>query len=260
MIRRKFAYSFAALLGLPLCLSLANAALNDSGVENRTWRTAPRHSAGIAPDPSKCANIGIVQVYSAPTYGWRGVVAEHPWIIFKRSGETSFTRYDVIGWRSPNVIQRNYALPDGLWYGSEPHILVDHRGDGVDAMISQIEMAIKSYPYATTYRSYPGPNSNTFLAHIGREVPALKLDLPANAIGKDFRPIADPIGRSPTGNGVQLSVLGLLGLSVGIEEGIEINLLGLNFGLDLNSLGLRLPFIGRLGMNDTTSSSSEEAR
>lgn len=260
MIRRKFAYSFAALLGLPLCLSLANAALNDSGVENRTWRTAPRHSAGIAPDPSKYANIGIVQVYSAPTYGWRGVVAEHPWIIFKRSGETSFTRYDVIGWRSPNVIQRNYALPDGLWYGSEPHILVDHRGDGVDAMISQIEMAIKSYPYATTYRSYPGPNSNTFLAHIGREVPALKLDLPANAIGKDFRPIADRKGRSPTGNGVQLSVLGLLGLSVGIEEGIEINLLGLNFGLDLNSLGLRLPFIGRLGMNDTTSSNSEEAR
>ena len=167
MIRRKFAYSFAALLGLPLCLSLANAALNDSGVENRTWRTAPRHSAGIAPDPSRYANIGIVQVYSAPTYGWRGVVAEHPWIIFKRSGETSFTRYDVIGWRSPNVIQRNYALPDGLWYGSEPHILVDHRGDGVDAMISQIEMAIKSYPYANTYRSYPGPNSNTFLAHIG---------------------------------------------------------------------------------------------
>ncbi len=255
---RSIAYCSAVLLGLPLCLSLANAALTDVGSESHTWRTAPRHSAGIAPDPVQQAHLGIVQVYSAPTYGWRGVFAEHPWIIFKRPGETSFTRYDVIGWRSPNVVQRNYALPDGLWYGSEPRILVDHRGPGVEVMIGQIEMAIKNYPYANTYRSYPGPNSNTFLAHIGREVPALKLDLPANAIGKDYRSLATPLGLSPSGNGVQLSFLGLLGLSIGIEEGVEINLLGLNFGLDFNSPGLRLPFIGRLGMSDITRSSKEE--
>jgi len=155
------------------------------------------------------------------------------------------------------VVQRNYAIPDGLWYGAHPKILVDHRGDGVDAMISQIETAIKNYPYADTYRSYPGPNSNTFLAHIGREVPALKLDLPANAIGKDYRPITRPLGVSPSGNGLQISFLGLLGLSIGIEEGVEMNILGLNFGLDLNSPGLRLPFIGRLGMSDTTISNTE---
>lgn len=199
-------------------------------------------------------------MYSASTYGWRGLLAEHPWIIFKRSGETAFTRYDVIGWRSPDVVQRNYALPDGLWYGSVPHLLVDHRGDGVDAMIDQIEIAIKNYPYADTYRSYPGPNSNTFLAHIGREVPALKLDLPANAIGKDYRPLTNPLGMSPSGNGLQISILGLLGLSVGVEEGVEINILGLNFGVDFNSPGLRLPFIGRLGMSDTTVSNTVEPR
>ena len=176
----------------------------------------------------------------------------HPWIIFKRSGETAFTRYDVIGWRGTDVVQRNYALPDGLWYGAQPKLLVDHRGDGVDAMISEIEKAIGSYPYAQTYRSYPGPNSNTFLAHIGREVPALRLDLPANAIGKDYRPLSDPLGMSPTGHGWQVSLLGLLGLSVGSEEGIEMNILGLDFGIDFNSPGLRLPFVGRLGMDDTT--------
>ncbi|MEO8409815.1 MAG: DUF3750 domain-containing protein, partial [Propionivibrio sp.] len=95
-------------------------------------------------------------------------------------------------------------------------------------------------------------NSNTFLAHIGREVPALQLDLPANAIGKDYRPIYRPIGLSPSGSGVQLSLLGLLGLSVGLEEGVEVNILGLNFGLDLNRPGLRLPFVGRVGMDDAT--------
>jgi hypothetical protein len=119
-------------------------------------------------------------------------------------------------------------------------------------MITRIEAAIESYPYADAYRAYPGPNSNTFLAHIGREVPELKLDLPANAIGKDYRPISDPVGRSPSGSGIQLSIFGLLGASVGLEEGLEINLLGLDFGLDFNSPGLRLPFVGRVGMDDTS--------
>jgi hypothetical protein len=143
-------------------------------------------------------------------------------------------------------------LPDGLWYGARPKLLVDHRGAGVDAMIDDIEAAIASYPYAHLYQSYPGPNSNTFLAHIGREVPALRLDLPANSIGKDYRPLTRPVGISPSGSGVQFSLLGLLGVSVGIEEGIEFNILGLDFGVDFNSPGLRLPFIGRLGFDDTS--------
>ncbi len=249
---RHITFGVSLVLCVSLGLSLANAALSDDSPENRSWQTAQRHSAGIAPNPAQLADIAIVQVYSAATYGWRGLFAHHPWIIFKRTGEKSFTRYDVIGWRSGDVVQRNYALPDGFWYGSKPKLLVDHRGNDVDTMIDEIEAAIKSYPYATTYRSYPGPNSNTFLAHIGREVPALKLDLPANAIGKDYRPLGNPAGLSPSGSGLQFSLLGLLGASVGLQEGIELNVLGLNFGLDLNSPGFRLPFIGRVGLDDTT--------
>jgi hypothetical protein len=233
-------------------MSFASASLSGGGVGKIPWHSAPRHSAGIAPNPAKVANTAIVQVYAAPTYGWRGLVAQHPWIIFKRAGEKAFTRYDVIGWRGNDVVQRNYALPDGLWYGRAPRLLVDHRGDGVEAMIVKIKAAIKTYPFANSYHAYPGPNSNTFLAHIGREVPELKLDLPANAIGKDYRPINNPVGISPSGSGVQLSILGLLGASVGLQEGLEINILGLNFGLDLNSLGIRLPFIGRIGMDDAS--------
>lgn len=233
-------------------LSLAGASLSREGIGARPWYAAPRHSAGIAPDPVEQAEFAIVQVYTAPTYGWRGLFAQHPWIIFKRRGETAYTRYDVIGWRGSDIVQRNYAVPDGLWYGAQPRLLVDHRGRGVDAMIDEIEAAIKSYPYANTYQSYPGPNSNTFLAHIGREVPDLKLDLPANSIGKDYRALDQPLGVSPSGRGLQISVLGLLGGSIGLEEGIELNVLGLNFGVDVNSIGLRLPFVGRIGLDDTT--------
>ena len=256
-LRKRVALGLALTFGLSFGLSLADAALTGSGEAPKSWRTAARHSSGIAPDPVAQADVAIVQVYSASTYGWRGLFADHPWIIYKRSGETAFTRYDVVGWRGGDVVRRNYALPDGFWYGAQPKVLVDQRGEGVDAMIGEIESAIRTYPYADTYRSYPGPNSNTFLAHIGREVPALRLDLPANAIGKDYRSLGSPLGVSSSGRGVQLSLLGLLGMSVGLEEGVEVNILGLNFGVDFNSPGLRLPFVGRFGLSDTTVSIKE---
>lgn len=241
-------------------LSFARAALSEEGIRLQSWFNAPRHSAGIAPDPVRLADTAIVQVYVAPTYGWRGLIAVHPWIIFKRSGEVAYTRYDVIGWRSPEIVQRNYALPDGIWFGASPVLLVDHRGKEINAMIDQIEIAIASYPHAQTYHAYPGPNSNTFLAHIGRSVPDLRLDLPANAIGKDYRAISSPLGFSSSGSGVQASLWGMLGVTLGIEEGIEINVLGLNFGIDLNRPALRLPFIGRIGMDDTLHAKDAESR
>lgn len=249
---RLLALGFTALLTLSFGISLANDPPGAGNAESRSWRTAPRHSAGIAPDPLALAETAIVQVYAAPTYGWRGYFAVHPWIIFKRRGDTAYTRYDVVAWGGGKVVRRDYAIPDGLWFGATPRVLVDHRGDGAEAMIPDIEAAIEGYPYAHEYRSYPGPNSNTFLAHIGREVPALRLDLPANAIGKDYRPLSEIVGLSPSGAGVQASFLGMLGLIVGLEEGIEFNLLGLSFGLDLNRPGLRLPSVGRLGMDDAT--------
>ena len=51
---------------------------------------------------------------------------------------------------------------------------------------------------------------------------------------------------------IRATLFGLLGFNVGLGEGVEVNLLGLNFGVDLNSPGLRLPFVGRIGFDDTT--------
>ncbi|MGC3964927.1 MAG: DUF3750 domain-containing protein [Rhodocyclaceae bacterium] len=249
---RRWQAAVVAVIVLSFGLSFAKTALSDEYPAARSWMTAPRHSAGIAPDPQQNAETAIVQVYVAPTYGWRGMFAVHPWIIYKRAGESHYTRFEVVGWGGSNVIRRDYAIPDGLWFGAQPQLIVDQRGPAVSAMIDRIDAAIASYPFPHTYRSYPGPNSNTFIAHIGREVPELGLDLPANAIGKDYRAITNPVGLSPSGKGVQASLLGLLGLSIGLEEGIEFNLLGLDFGIDLNRPALRLPFIGRLGFDDTT--------
>ncbi len=138
--------------------------------------------------------------------------------------------------------------PDGRWFGAEPDLLVDLRGDGVDEIIEQIDEAARSYPHANEYRVWPGPNSNTFIAYIARRVPGLRLDLPPTAIGKDYIPEGGLVARSPSGTGFQFSLFGLFGLLVGVEEGVEVNLLGLTFGLDAKNPAIKLPGVGRLGV------------
>lgn len=232
-----------------IIFSLAASMRHDThpGVaEGQGWWAARQTSSGQAPDPRQLANTAIVQVYDAPTYGWRGKVAVHPWIIFKRAGETHYTRYEVTEWGAGEKIRRNRHGADDYWFGARPHLLVDKRGPEAAALIPQIERAIASYPWKETYHAYPGPNSNTFLAHIGRDVPALQLNLPANAIGKDYRSLTDPVGLPPSGRGFQFSLMGLAGINVGPVEGVEVNLLGLDMGVQLSPLALRLPFIGSI--------------
>lgn len=242
--------TIVSVLLLSFWQSWAHSTRGGEAMSGQGWWSARRDSAGVAPNPVRWRDTAIVQVYAAPTYGWRGLVAVHPWIILKAKGETRYRRYEVISWGSVNVVRLNYTLPDGFWYGATPQLLVEHRGEAAQTMIPQIDAAIKSYPWPQTYRAWPGPNSNTFLAHIGREVPALKLDMPANAIGKDYRSIVNPLGLAPSGSGVQISVLGALGVTLALEEGLEVNLLGMNLGIDVNPPALRLPFIGRLGFDN----------
>ena len=97
---------------------------------------------------------------------------------------------------------------------------------------------------------WPGPNSNTFVAWVAREVPELGLDLPPTAIGKDYLGPATFAARAPSGSGWQVSLWGLAGLTVAREEGIELNLLGLGFGVDVDDLALRLHGWGRWPQGD----------
>lgn len=232
----------AALFVVPLAVSIARGMAYDG-----SWRDAPRHSAGLAPDPTKTQEA-VVQIYTARAFSWRGYVATHPWIIVKRAGATSFTRYEVMGWGGGPSLKVNAALPDGYWFGAAPSIMAEYRGAGVDQLIDRIEAAVASYPFKDRYRSWPGPNSNTFLAHVARQVPELRLDIPANAIGKDYRAWDAPVAMAPSGTGVQLSLLGVAGLTVGLEEGIEVNVLGLNLGIDFMRPALRVPGLGRIGL------------
>jgi hypothetical protein len=109
---------------------------------------------------------------------------------------------------------------------------------------------VQRYPYAKSYHAWPGPNSNTFTAFVSREVPELRVDLPPTAIGKDYLGIV-PVARTPSGTGGQVSVLGIAGITAGWEEGVEVNVLGLTFGLDPYSLSIKLPLLGRIGPSES---------
>src|SRR5438270_11949826 len=72
-------------------------------------------------------------------------------------------------------------------------------------MIAQVRGAVASYPHPNTYRAWPGPNSNTFLAHVARQVPDLAIQLPSNAVGKDFLSGGGLFAAAPSGSGFQLA-------------------------------------------------------
>ena len=200
----------------------------------------------LAPDPA-VVREAVVQVYGARTLGVKGLFGVHTWIAAKPTDAKEWTVYEVIGWRlrwsQPVVVVRN-RTPDAPWFGSEPELYADKRGPGVDDLIARIEAEVKAYPYQNSYTLWPGPNSNTFTAWIARAVPELQVDLPATAIGKDFIGNA-VLSSAPSGSGVQVSLAGLLGFSASEIEGLELNVLGLNFGV--SPTGIKLPLIGRIG-------------
>jgi Protein of unknown function (DUF3750) len=214
------------------------------------WRTASREPVGLAPDPA-VTREAIVQIYAARTIGWRGRFAVHSWIAVKPTDAPAWTVYEVIGWRKyrglPPLSVSNRP-PDGRWFGAAPEVLFERRGEGVDAVIEGIAEAARAYPFADDYLMWPGPNSNTFIAYVIRSVPDLACDLPPTAIGKDFL-VDSIVARAPSGTGFQVSLWGVLGVLVGAREGVEINVLGLVFGVDPDDRALKLPIVGRVKLS-----------
>lgn len=231
-----------ALVLLPLGVSSAQVALS----ERPHWSVARNDSTALAPDPARTPEA-VIQVYAARLWGWRGALGVHSWIAFKPAGAATYERYEVVRWSNPVVRQRQ-GQPDTRWAGNEPELLLDRRGAEAARLIPQIRAAIASYPHADEYVIWPGPNSNSFIAHIGRSVPELGLQLPPTAIGKDYLSDGALIGPPPSGTGVQVSLYGLIGAALAPREGIELHLLGLTLGIDLLRPALKLPGIGRVGL------------
>ncbi len=173
---------------LLLLLFIISPLLLVYGYPSGDWRTASRKPAGIAPK-TETTHEAVIHVYTAPTFGWRGLFAVHTWISVKPSNAKQYTVYEVIGWRQHSgldVLRIEQDEPDRYWYGKKPSLILEKRGQGVDQLIAKIDTAANRYPWKDTYKIFPGPNSNTFPAWIAKQVPELRLKLPFKAIGSGW--------------------------------------------------------------------------
>ncbi|MBI5771195.1 MAG: DUF3750 domain-containing protein [Verrucomicrobia bacterium] len=241
----------AVFLGRAALAILAASVAGELVAQDR--RGQFRTPAGLAPDPATTEEA-VVQVYAARATQWRGYFGVHSWIAAKPAGAGSFTVYELVGYqtqRTGSGVRTSRRVADRYWDGIPAQVLADVRGPGAEALIARIRAAAAAYPDAKTYRIWPGPNSNTFVAQILRTVPEMRVDLPATAIGKDY---VGPqlVALTPSGTGAQFNVFGAAGVLAGWEEGIEVNLLGLTFGVNPKRLALKLPLIGNVGLIDST--------
>jgi len=140
--------------------------------------------------------------------------------------------------------------PDGRWYGTPPSVIADLRGANAEKLIPRIEASVKDYRWrnAGDYKIWPGPNSNSFVAAVLREIPELRAVLPANAVGRDFRP-GFYAGWTDSHTGAELNFWGYAGIKLGWVEGFEINFFSLVIGLDFRNPAIKLPGFGRIGFS-----------
>ncbi len=170
-------------------LTLSALAFGAVGLATVSWAMQPR-SVGVASAPSPAHHPdAVIQVYGADVWGVRGRFAVHTWIVTKAANADRYTRYQVVGWRARrglSVVSISHDDPDGDWFGSPPVLLHDRRGAAAEGLIDAIHQAALRYPFEHEYVMWPGPNSNSFTAWIGLEVPELELELPLKALGKSW--------------------------------------------------------------------------
>ncbi|SDY78768.1 Protein of unknown function [Jannaschia faecimaris] len=245
MIRRVVARLFLAFT-LCFLLPMTAATIWWTTVDRPgSWRAADWASAGVLP-AADTVSEATIHVMAARTGGLKGAASVHSWLVWKPADATTWTRAEVVGWGNP--VRRDAYAPDARWYSNAPYFVGSITGRAAAALIPRIEATVDAYPFGFrgAYVIWPGPNSNTFVAHVLREVPAIGIALPPHAVGKDY--IGDGLrAHLDAGGDLHLSAWGYAGLSFGPRRGMEINLLGQTFGIDILQPALKLPGIGRVG-------------
>jgi hypothetical protein len=243
MMRRLFRW-FGLLFLLPLLVHAIWWTANDPA---HAWNEADWSSARLLA-PATRKSEAIVHVYAARVGRWRGIFADHTWIVVKEKGASGYTRYDKTFWGNP--VKTNQWAPDARWYGHTPRLVGAVEGAAAEAAIPKVRQAVARYPFARPggYFAWPGPNSNSFVAHILRSVPELGIAMPPTAVGKDFRTDGTFFGRTPSGTGYELSIYGLIGATLARVEGFELSILGATVGIDVFRPAIKLPGFGRIGL------------
>ncbi len=168
-------------------------------------------------------------------------IARHPWFAARRAGGTSWEIFEVGGGGDSDDPFHHEPYLDpilhGVWRGAE-----------ADRAIDCLEREAGPWKDALHYRFYPGPNSNTFGDAMLRRC-HLHASLPSPSVGKDWRGLFG-VTWTTEGTGFQIETP-ILGVRIGLKEGVEVHVIGLAIGVDLWPPAIILPLgSGRIGFAD----------
>ncbi len=171
-------------------------------------------------------------------------IARHPWFAVRKKGQTQWEIYEVGGGGSeddPFTHHTSYGDPilHKVWRGEEAEAAAD--------CLAKYGHETK-YDIERNYIFYPGPNSNTYGDRMLRKC-GLHASLPSTSVGKDWRGLFGG-GVTSEGTGLQLETP-VLGIKIGLKEGIEIHVIGLAIGIDFWPPAIIVPLgPGRIGFAD----------
>jgi len=197
----------------------------------------PRAAAVLPPESQ-----GYVAVLSGEIPGALSRVARHAWIVANVPGK-GLRRFEL----------EHRSEGDAFDYFGHGEVAVHgvilYEQVAVGKVVDCLEREERRYQEEhPNYVPFPGPNSNTIVDYMLRHCD-IRVELPATAIGRDYRGI---VGASVTsrGTGVQLESWPV-GVKLGLEEGAEVHLLGLPFGVHFWPPGITVPVNpGRIGFDN----------
>jgi hypothetical protein len=177
---------------------------------------------------------------------WITRFAHHTWLDVKRGSEAAWWRAEVSNsWAGVEflAIDSETARRDSRWNRRGLRVLAVQKGDEARAIADQLPAACAALDakYAEGYRTWPGPNSNTFMTDLAGVIPQLRFVFDGNAVGKDW-PDWFAAGATTSGTGLHLETP-LVGAAVGVREGVELHLLSLTAAIRLFPPALALPFL-----------------
>ena len=209
-----------------------------------SWHSADWTATGLLP-PAASDRRAAIYVLTARTGGLKGAFAVHTWIVLKKPGARSYERFDKVGWGTP--VRRNAYPADGRWYSNLPSIVREVHGAEAQRLLPRVEAAIESYPFSGPgdYRIWPGPNSNSFVAHVLKSVPELGARMPPNAVGRDFTGKLFSFSWLGAQRELRCDLGGLVGFAAGAGA-MELHFLGLVAGFDFARPALLVPGYGRV--------------